>query len=186
METHGDIRRSLCDQGQEPMSHRRGREFVGWPSFGEAGCRRHKKLRVDLQTGTTSFSDSMSVRSFLCCAPSLKQAGPPARGITHVLANVATARPAPTRQRQYASWKTESSMGSHSRRDTHWKVQPRSPALGVLESPERGISRLPAHFASYQAGAGDWLTSKYTGRRWECESWNDSPTSRYVAQSFHV
>ena len=56
---------------------RRKRVFVGWPSFGEAGCRRHKKLRVDLQTGTTSFFNSMFALSFLCCAPSLKQAGPP-------------------------------------------------------------------------------------------------------------
>ncbi len=50
---------------------------AGWPSFGEAGCRRHKKLRVDLRTESTSIPDSMYVLSFLCCAPSLKQAGPP-------------------------------------------------------------------------------------------------------------
>ncbi len=41
---------------------------IGWPSLLQAGCRRHKKLRVDLQTRTTSFPDSMSVLSFLCCA----------------------------------------------------------------------------------------------------------------------
>ena len=56
---------------------RRKRGFVGWPNFGEVGCRRHKKFRVHIQKGTTSFSDSIYALNFLCCAPSLIQAGPP-------------------------------------------------------------------------------------------------------------
>jgi hypothetical protein len=33
VETHGNLRRSLCDQGQEPKSRLRGRvcEFQKWP-----------------------------------------------------------------------------------------------------------------------------------------------------------
>ena len=50
---------------------------VGWTNCGEAGCRRHKKFRVHIQKGTTSFSDSIYALNFLCCAPSLIQAGPP-------------------------------------------------------------------------------------------------------------
>ena len=65
----------------------------GWPSFGEAGCRRHKKLRVDVQTGTTSFSDWMYALSFLCCATSLKQSGPPGELPPDCLTGAAAALP---------------------------------------------------------------------------------------------
>ena len=84
VETHDYLRRSLRDQRQERKSFRRERRFVGWPSFGEAGCQRHKKLRVDIRTGTTSLSDSMYALNFLYCAPRLKQAEPPSarRGAT--------------------------------------------------------------------------------------------------------
>ena len=46
----------------------------------------------------------------------------------------------------------------------------------VLEELNAGFGDALTPVASHSTEAGDWWMLKYTGRRLECESWNDSPT----------